>query len=172
MLITWQQNELVDKSPTNEDRAQAPTLSGLISQPNKPDQMAGGQKNQSQIPTHHCRWPDCANTKGFKQPKDLRRHEKLHEPRQLFCGCCRNLGIPSKGFARKDKLLDHMRKIHQLPGTHSGKSPQGCPDGNNHNGQGLWFTTASCVDEHLRQEHSASIASANDIKTSGRLSIS
>lgn len=167
-----QQIELAGESPGNEDIPHSETSSDLCLQPNKPHQTAGGQKNQSQNSVFRCPWPQCANTKGFKQQKDLTRHEKKHRDPEFYCGCCRNLGIPFQGLPRRDKLVDHMRKDHQLPGKHSGKPPLDCRERNSHNGQTLLFTTASCVDEHLRQEHSASIAPLREITTCGILSIS
>jgi hypothetical protein len=55
---------------------------------------------------HVCK--TCA--KRFLHPKDLRRHEKVHEEPQYFCtiaGCTYN-----KGFKRDDHLRRHMEKKH------------------------------------------------------------
>lgn len=165
LLIAPQQIEPKDGSPA-ETMAQAPTFSDSCSQSTQPHETAGGQNNQPQPSILHCPLPQCANT-SFKQKKDLRRHERNHETPQWYCGCCRNLRDPFKGVSRKDKLLDHMRKKHQLPGPGTGILPSSCPEGNSHNGQTVLFTTASCVDEHLRQEHSASMGPLREITTRG-----
>lgn len=163
-----QQNETVVGSPINEDIAQVSTPSSLVLQSYKPHQTAGGQTNQLQNSNFRCSWPDCANTSGFRQRKDLKRHEKMHKKSpQWYCGCCRNLHTEFKGLNRKDKLLDHMRKRHQLPRSGSGIPPLNCPEEIGHNGQNLLFTTASCVVEHLRQEHSASMAPTTVMTTCG-----
>lgn len=150
------------------DIDQVPRFRDLSSKPYRSHQTAEGQKNQSQKPKFRCSRPDCTNTGGFKQKKDLTRHEKnIHGFPQWYCGCCRNLGIKFYG-ARKDKLLEHMRKKHQLPGPSSGVSPLLCSEQSHHNGQKLLFTTASCVTEHLRQEHPARRAPSKEITPHGR----
>lgn len=162
------QNEPKDGSPA-ENMAQAPAFSDSCSQSNQPHETAGGQNDQSQPSNFHCLLPQCANI-SFKQLKDLRRHEKIHEPPEVYCGCCRNLGIPFKGGSRRDKLLVHMRKKHQLPGPGSGISPWSCPEEKSHGGQTLLFTTASCLSEHFQQEHPAFTVLPTEMTTCAMIS--
>ena len=101
-----------------------------------------------------CLVPGCKNTTGFSHQKELLRHSREHNPESplWYCGCCRNMGITYKATHRKDKLKDHMKKVHRMPSSKSDFYNQECPQGSC--SDRLLFTTDSCVSEHLRQEHS------------------
>jgi hypothetical protein len=64
---------------------------------------------------HPCPHPHCLST--FARLGDLSRHAKTHSPerhRKYHCrepGCDRN---GRKGFTRRDKLRDHVRRVHGL----------------------------------------------------------
>jgi len=65
---------------------------------------------------HFC--PSC--TTSFSRKTDLSRHFlNVHErPSRYLCHLHRcPRGIPGKGFARKDKLVDHLKKKHALNST-------------------------------------------------------
>lgn len=142
---------MISRSPVNGDLTQAPTTLFDPSQPYEAYQSVASQEDQSQNLKLRCPWPECPNTTGFGQQKDLNRHERWHEGRLVYCGCCLNGGVEF-GLNRRDKLLGHLRKDHQLP---TNISPIPCPDKNCHNGETSLFTTASCLAEHLRQNHPA-----------------
>ncbi|KAH8773095.1 hypothetical protein F5882DRAFT_410417 [Hyaloscypha sp. PMI_1271] len=63
---------------------------------------------------HPCPHPHCHST--FARTGDLSRHAKIHSPerhREYPCqepGCGRN----RRGFTRRDKLRDHVRRVHGL----------------------------------------------------------
>jgi hypothetical protein len=63
---------------------------------------------------HPCPHPHCHST--FARLGDLSRHAKIHSPerhRKYRCwmpGCDRN----GRGFTRRDKLRDHVRRVHGL----------------------------------------------------------
>ena len=61
-----------------------------------------------------CLAPGCTNT--FGRQKDLKRHQKMHNPASplWYCGCCLNVGVAFEGLYRKDKLQDHMKKRHKI----------------------------------------------------------
>lgn len=166
VLIVMSQRELLHEFPY-EDIYQLRESFDPASQPFRSHQTAEVQKNKSQNTDFRCSWPDCTYTGGFKQKKDLKRHEEnIHGSSKWYCGCCRNLDEKFNG-TRKDKLLNHMRKKHQLPGPSSGISPLPCSEQSHHNGQKLLFTTASCVAEHLRQEHPAFISPSTELTNCG-----
>jgi len=67
----------------------------------------------SDIPDRHA----CSVcTAAFKRPSDLKRHSRVHSPetRTFHCRephCGRN---GSRGFYRRDKLVQHQRQVHDL----------------------------------------------------------
>ena len=99
---------------------------------------------------HCCIHPGCDGR--FAQKKDLKRHEKIHDPNSTlwYCGCCQNLGDKLKGGGktRKDKVQSHIRKIHDESKSMDNKGII-CPEDHCY----FLFTGASCVDEHLREYH-------------------
>lgn len=97
-----------------------------------------------------CMHPECQGF-SFKMQKDLRRHEKKHDPSSPLwqCGCCLNLGQSYSGSKRKDKVRDHLRNQHETLKSKDETAGIFCPE----NGCHALLTAASCLDEHLRQEH-------------------
>ena len=71
---------------------------------------------------YHCNNPGCRYLPGFTSKGDLTRHQKqVHGqhggPPIYQCphsGCKRSSG---KGFARKENLADHLKRIHEDAGT-------------------------------------------------------
>lgn len=96
-----------------------------------------------------CDVPGCEHVR-FSKEKELTRHMKKHDPNAILwqCGCCQNLGAPYKAKERKDKVRDHLRSRHQSSGSEDTKGID-CPVDNCY----TLITAASCLDEHLRQEH-------------------
>lgn len=68
----------------------------------------------SNVPRYACPYADSSNR--YRRKGDLTRHILAHQPTNLLCHfrhCPRS--IKGKGFARKDKLVDHlMSKMHGL----------------------------------------------------------
>jgi hypothetical protein len=60
-----------------------------------------------------CDHPDCeTKTTTFGRKSDLKRHKQKHQGSAFLCtavGCTRK---STKGFDRKDKLLEHVRRAH------------------------------------------------------------
>ena len=117
----------------------------------------GTQGQRLQPPKLYCPASGCKNVTGFSNPKDLRRHEKDHIPgaRKWHCGCCINLGEFLDGLTRKDKLQAHMRRNHSLPPPNNEYLGLQCRE----DGCDEWtlFATESCLLEHSRQVHSATV---------------
>ena len=87
----------------------------------------------------------------FKSEKELKRHERAHNPnaKRWYCGCCQNLGDTFKGKTRKDKVQDHLRRIHESKSEGTPNLGTRCPEEDCL----TLFTAASCLDEHMRQVH-------------------
>ena len=104
-----------------------------------------GPKYRCTHDTHKNRGPT------FKSERELKRHWKVHDPdaRKWYCGCCQNLGEKFKGNTRKDKVQDHLRRIHESKSAGTPNLGTICLKENCL----TLFTTASCLDEHLRQVH-------------------
>ena len=101
---------------------------------------------------YRCLAPGCTYEKGFKRLSDLKRHQKKHSravPR-WSCGCCMNVN-PQHVYRthRKDHMAQHLRKIH-----YSLNRSFPCPSGPCHRDTELCFSSAACVEVHLRQNHS------------------
>ena len=61
-----------------------------------------------------CTYLGCSRTKPFARKGELDRHMKSHGPPEFDCpvpGCKRQ---GDKGFSRKDKLRDHVRRGHKM----------------------------------------------------------
>lgn len=82
-----------------------------------------------------CEW-------GFNRQSDLRRHKKIHLPREFYClypGC-------DKSFKRKEHLINHIEKLHrdssssapQMP-VLGNDDPENDPDSGNYPGLGHFF---------------------------------
>ena len=87
-----------------------------------PAQKEGGQWEK--IP---CSWPKC--TKTFTRQPDLDRHrDTIHlKTKQFWCtapGCNRSESYAGvkRPFPRKDKLNDHVRKVHEATARPNGAS--------------------------------------------------
>ena len=105
-------------------------------------------------PKYRCRHNTHPENKGptFKSEKELKRHERNHDPaaRKWHCGCCQNLGDKFEASTRKDKVRDHIRLRHEKPKSGDKKNKGvSCPV----EGCSTLFTVVSCLGEHLRQEH-------------------
>lgn len=77
-----------------------------------PKDAACGLSNSPTKPTFICGTPGC-RAKPFKQKGDLNRHSLIHDMvKDLDCSAvdCERRGV--QGFARKDKLKDHMLDGH------------------------------------------------------------
>jgi len=60
-----------------------------------------------------CTYPQCTYLKPFGKKCDLRRHiETVHEPSCNHICPVESCEVNIKGFARKDKLLNHIREQH------------------------------------------------------------
>lgn len=96
-----------------------------------------------------CQFPQCQKP-SFKKLKDLKRHEKKHDPNAVLwrCGCCQNMGHPFKLQIRKDKVLSHLRNIHERSKSEDSRALS-CPVASCH----TLLTAASCLVVHLKQEH-------------------
>lgn len=135
----------------HEDIFQASTADGgtSLTVPNLRDDVAGLHDpiDGSRFP---CSAPACTGT-SFKHKKDLKRHEQKHDPNATLwkCGCCQNLGHTFGGSTRKDKVRDHLRGQHQHEKNKSKRIGEMCPEEDCY----TLFTAASCLREHLRQEH-------------------
>lgn len=155
-------------SPPCEEIPQALMAYGIPSPKSvgSPDALAisndctEGPKYRCMDDTHKNRGPT------FKSERDLKRHWKIHDPDApiWFCGCCQNLGKKFKGKIRKDKVQDHLRRIHDPksggtpnPGTICLK--EDCL---------MLFTSASCLDEHLRQVHPSLLPTTPRQNTNGK----
>jgi uncharacterized Zn-finger protein len=69
---------------------------------------AVGTEAQDKSTCSHC-------DKAFKRKGDLVRHEKTHGLTMFYCvfvNCSRR--IYTKGFYRKDKLMDHLQTSHKM----------------------------------------------------------
>ncbi|KAL3440462.1 hypothetical protein BJX65DRAFT_27363 [Aspergillus insuetus] len=71
----------------------------LISSPTQPESFI-------------CKWENCTSTHVFRREIDLMRHVKtIHVAPQAF-PC--HVGLCGRAFPRKDKLRDHMARVHQV----------------------------------------------------------
>jgi hypothetical protein len=97
-----------------------------------------------------CPDPQCSNA-TFKLKKDLTRHKRMHNPKSPLrnCGCCQNMGQIYKGNTRMDKVRDHLRSKHDTQKPEGRTLGERCPIVGCH----TLLTAASCLHEHLRQEH-------------------
>lgn len=60
-----------------------------------------------------CTYPQCTRTDPFGKQCDLRRHiETVHETSSNHICPVESCEANIKGFARKDKLLNHIREVH------------------------------------------------------------
>jgi Zinc finger, C2H2 type len=87
----------------------SPPLSTTSSTPHSPTPPSPGP---SSSPPNRTSCPQCPAT--FARAGDLKRHEKVHFPRQRTFHCrysgCERKG--ARGFYRRDKLRDHVRVVH------------------------------------------------------------
>ena len=99
-----------------------------------------------------CMYPECQDSsRSYNREYDLKRHEKEHDPDATVwqCGCCQNQGEHHNGTKRKDKLPGHLIKEHNAQRV-DGRFPGilcKVPDCH------TLFSTALCLDKHLRQKH-------------------
>ncbi len=117
------------------------------------DAPAVDQDRQAE-PKYRCMHPTHPDDerRTFSKKKELNRHMKVHNPDATLwsCGCCQNLGDNFEPKVRKDKVQTHLRKIHERPRSEDNKGIS-CPE----KGCYTLCTAASCLDEHLRQNHSS-----------------
>ena len=73
------------------------------------------------IPRHDkykCHIPNCTGVKTFSRLVDLKRHNAFKHNRQgarFWCpvdGCDRSLKSEGRAFPRKDKMYDHLERVH------------------------------------------------------------
>jgi hypothetical protein len=64
-----------------------------------------------------CRQPSCSGV-TFKRIQDLKRHNNTHHSRhagRFWCpvdGCARSMKSGGNPFPRKDKMIDHLERVH------------------------------------------------------------
>ena len=108
--------------------------------------------------------PHCVGV-TFRSSKELKRHAKGHDPKAtLFCGCCRNLRRYYNGTARRDKLQDHLKNKHNTSKDNRSNGLS-CPV---QRCRSLLFTTTSCLEEHIKQEHADGYQEIVDLAANGQ----
>lgn len=60
---------------------------------------------------HKCTTLGC-RIPGFKKLSDLRRHQQSHEAPRFFCHI-RTCKAHTRGFKRKDNLIEHRKRVHE-----------------------------------------------------------
>ena len=138
-------------TPEDEDIFQA-SVADRRTGPTDPDLQDGvaGRHGSTHDSRYRCSDPACANI-SFGLKKDLTRHEKEHDAINWWkCGCCQNLGYTTKR-KRRYPMQQHLERTHQREeSTHRGdKVGEECPE----EGCKTLFIGASCLFEHMRQEH-------------------
>jgi len=106
--------ELLDKSPltTAEDAPQSPELiSSGISTPTQVHTLPAAPAPRRPSQRFHC--PAIGCIKNYKREHELKRHQKAHagtKPHRCSISGCNRSG--QNGFARRDHLRQHARKVH------------------------------------------------------------
>jgi hypothetical protein len=102
---------------------------------------------------YFCDVPDCHRRK-FSRQYDLKRHkieQHSSDTRRYICGPCRQKKV-EKPFVRKDKLMTHLRSVHNMHGSVSRRCSEG-PCGTEGTNYEIHFATQPELDQHLIESH-------------------